>query len=289
MFYRLRHHDPMTFAKAVHKQALYQESHRIVAIKGIPDMWSFEVHLRHEFPAIKAVLDTPSTNTANANGLPINRYNLLCSTDDFVSLARDLHHRMTSVLETNVDLSKISPETEPAAVISRFPGRTSTNSVDSSSHTSRASYYSIWTTEMADYHPEETDIPPSIIATDNTAQSTNISSYTSTPTNAWNIGYTDPRIDDLKAEVKKLETERPPPLPDPRIDVLTAEVNSLKEMLQTLMQKLQPTEPTNESPSPFRKKTKSNTNQSSVPPHPGTPVAATATDDQDEEMTDDPT
>jgi hypothetical protein len=332
MFYRLRHHDPMTFAKAVHKQALYQESHRIVAIKGIPDMWSFEPPLCKEFPAIKAVLDTPSTNTANASGLPINRYNLLCSTADFVSLARDLHHRMTSVLATTVDLSKLSPETEPAAVISRFPGRTSTDSVDSSSHTSRASYYSNWTTEMADYHPEETDIPPSIIATDNTEQSTNISSYTSTPTptNAWNtnIGYgslpaeevktqlkalqetvqklevqtldkelppplPDPsietRFETLTAEVKKLETERPIPLPDPRIDVLTSEVNSLKEMLRTLMTQLQPTEPTHESPSPFRKKTKSNTNQSSVPPHPGTPVAATATNDQDEVMTDDPT
>jgi hypothetical protein len=67
MLYRDRHQHAAQFAAAVHLQAQFQATYRIIAIKGISEaeMFHFQGILHEEFPEIKTILPTSATTPNN--------------------------------------------------------------------------------------------------------------------------------------------------------------------------------------------------------------------------------
>jgi hypothetical protein len=127
-FIKTKHEHPETFAKAAFLHAKFVNEHRVVAIKGIdPDhFFDFEEVLRTEFPLITQVFTTASTYTRNIGGYYDGRYNLLCATDDFVQLAKELHEDLSPLYikhATEVYSTKLSDDMEPVSVVSNFPGK----------------------------------------------------------------------------------------------------------------------------------------------------------------------
>jgi hypothetical protein len=64
----------------------------MIAVEGLhPDQhFDFELTLQQQFPQIIAVLPMSKTHRSNITGSPVGRYNLLCLTKDFVSLAQQV-------------------------------------------------------------------------------------------------------------------------------------------------------------------------------------------------------
>jgi hypothetical protein len=119
--------DLASFAKLLDLQTACTNHHRIVAIKGIrPDhMFQFDVELRKTHPEILQVFRTPTTNYLNCGGEPIGRYNLLCKTKDFVTLANTLNTTLAETYRTFLQRMEISTfdthHAEDVCVVSRFP------------------------------------------------------------------------------------------------------------------------------------------------------------------------
>jgi hypothetical protein len=88
---------------------------------------NFERELRTRFPTIKDVFTTASTTTLNEGGHYIGRYNLLCSVDNFVPLAKELHEHLSPLYIKHVTevqkLQELSQDMEPVEVITKFPGK----------------------------------------------------------------------------------------------------------------------------------------------------------------------
>lgn len=168
MPYSHRYEQADSFAKAVHMQAVLENGHRVVAIQGITadQMYTFERVLRKAFPLIKEVHKTQRTNRLNDSKQPIGRYNLLCNTNDFVTLARDLNERLLLVHEKFLMDTEItpSPDAEPTTVCSRFPSadRNSVWSGSQSSLTTKNSYLTALDEWLADYNPSESTIPTEV-------------------------------------------------------------------------------------------------------------------------------
>jgi len=137
--------DSLTFVKAVHRQAECEAQHRIIAIKGIhPDtMFQFDVDLQKAHPKILKVFRTPTTNYLNCGGEPLGRYNLLCKSTEFVSLARTLHTTLAEMYTASIGKTNFTiPEplhAEPVCVISRFP--TGSNPGSDTSLSSRNTFF----------------------------------------------------------------------------------------------------------------------------------------------------
>jgi hypothetical protein len=93
IFFKTKNESPETFAEAAFIHAKFVNDLRVVAIKGIdPDyFFDFEDVFRTEFSLIEQVFTTASTYTSNGNGHYIGRNNLLCPTEHFVELAKELH------------------------------------------------------------------------------------------------------------------------------------------------------------------------------------------------------
>jgi hypothetical protein len=92
IYYKQRHVQPVVFFKAVQMQQKHEQSHRVIAVEGLhPDHhFLFEVMLRKTFPQIIAALPTSRTHQTNVYGYPKGRNNLLTSTSDFASIARQV-------------------------------------------------------------------------------------------------------------------------------------------------------------------------------------------------------
>ena len=129
-FYRQRHHDPEVFIHAIRLQLQIQKDHRIIAVQGISEaqMFYFEECLRQEFPHIIDVYATARTAKPNSAGRPLGRYNLLCNTSDFVTLAQDLQTRLRPIYLQNVKDRglELAPDAEPTTVVSRIPASKNT-------------------------------------------------------------------------------------------------------------------------------------------------------------------
>jgi hypothetical protein len=160
MLYKDRYDHPARFAKAIHLQAQFQLSHKIIAINGISSdaMFSFESTVRNTYPDIVGVLKTNTTDSKNPANQPIGRWNVLCSCEAFPTLALQLHKNLpdmfAKVLE---DEGRNPPEgAEPVCVASNFkgkprePGDKDIQSTDGS----RASYQSGWTVGLAQTNVE---------------------------------------------------------------------------------------------------------------------------------------
>jgi hypothetical protein len=78
IFFKTQHESPETSAKAAFLHAKFVNAHRVVAIKGIDPHhhFDFEELLHTEFPLIKNIFTTASTNNPNDSGQYIGRYNL---------------------------------------------------------------------------------------------------------------------------------------------------------------------------------------------------------------------
>jgi hypothetical protein len=74
-------------------QAQYQVGHKVIAIKGISEMDTFrcEKNLEKEFPSIKQILPTYTTDRANPAGQPVGRWNNVCADPQSHSLAQVLY------------------------------------------------------------------------------------------------------------------------------------------------------------------------------------------------------
>jgi hypothetical protein len=128
IFFKTKHESPETFAKAAFIHAKFVNDHHVVTIKGIdPDyFFDFEDVLRKEFSLIEQVFTTASTYTRNVHGHYIVRYNLLCRTEHFVELAKELHdelspHYIKHAIE--VHAMELNDGMEPVDVVSNFPGK----------------------------------------------------------------------------------------------------------------------------------------------------------------------
>jgi hypothetical protein len=97
VYYKQRHVHLPVFYKAIQKQRLHEQSYRVVAVEGIhPDqIFEFEIMLRQQFPEIESILPTSKSTAHNNHGLPIGRYNILCKTSNFSTLAKKLHQEFT--------------------------------------------------------------------------------------------------------------------------------------------------------------------------------------------------
>jgi hypothetical protein len=91
-----RHVNPRQVAAAIQVQAQYQDGHKVIAINCISEMemFRFEKILEKEFPSIKQILPTYTTDRTNPAGQPEGRWNILCTDPTFHSLAQDLYQRM---------------------------------------------------------------------------------------------------------------------------------------------------------------------------------------------------
>jgi hypothetical protein len=89
VYYKQHHVNPSAFVKAVQIQRKHEQSHRVIAFEGLhPNQhFDFEHTLPQQFPQIIAVLPTSKSRRSIITGSPIGRYNLLCLTKRFVSLA----------------------------------------------------------------------------------------------------------------------------------------------------------------------------------------------------------
>ena len=168
ILYSDRYKYPDRFLSAVNLQAKFTDSHRIVAIKGIPeyDMFSFDRILHQEFNQILQVLPTHTTNRGNPANQPIGRWNLLCAKKDFDSLAKELYHRMPSLFSDYLCTEgKVFPEgAEPVEVVSYFSGKPSSanGSGTQTRDSGKESYNSAWTARLADYHLEA-EVPDEVL------------------------------------------------------------------------------------------------------------------------------
>jgi hypothetical protein len=100
-----------TFLKAVlHSQCAFEEAnHRAIAIEGLwPELCKKPLfvskNLKVKFPAVKAVVATPRSTAVNANRQINGRYNILCSKQDFVSLAYDIRNRLEIIYDMILSL-----------------------------------------------------------------------------------------------------------------------------------------------------------------------------------------
>jgi len=192
IFFKTKHESPEIFAKAAFVHAKFVDSHRVVAIKGInPDHYfDFEEELRTAFPPIKDIFRTASTTARNVSGHYVGRYNLLCSTEDFVPLANELHDHLSPLYikhATEVHGVQLSNGMEPVLVVSKFPGKpglyggSSVGSV--SSLTTRNSYNteiaSVFEGSELDFEMERDDPAPTHFTT--TATITTVSPLTTQP------------------------------------------------------------------------------------------------------------
>lgn len=167
MSYRDRYDNPTQFAKAVHLQAKFQTSHKIIAITGITEyaMFSFESVLQKSFPSIRQIFPTSTTTSKNKSNQPIGRWNVLCDASTFEPTAKDMFHKLPKLFTEHIEAQGISsPEgAEPVKVISNFRGKPdgdqSTQSIDSG----RDTYRSAWTVGLADTTMEEIEVPIQII------------------------------------------------------------------------------------------------------------------------------
>jgi hypothetical protein len=149
IFFKTKHESPETFAKAAFIHAKFVNNHRVVAIKGIdPDyFFDFDEVLRTEFCLIEQVFTTALTFTRNCHGHYIGRYNLLCRTEHFVELAKELHDELSPLYikhAIEVHAMQLNDGMEPVDVVSNFPGKIGVHGGDSvgsgSSLTTRNSY-----------------------------------------------------------------------------------------------------------------------------------------------------
>jgi hypothetical protein len=130
IFFKANHGHPETFAKAAFIHAKFVNDHRVVAIKGIdPDyFFDFEDVLRTDFSFIEQVFTTASTCTRNGHGHYIGRYNLLCHTEHFVELAKELHDELSPLYikhAIEVHSVQLNDGMETVDVVSNFPGKIS--------------------------------------------------------------------------------------------------------------------------------------------------------------------
>jgi hypothetical protein len=128
IFFKTKHERPEIFAKAAFLHAKFVNHYRVVAIKGIdPDhFFDFEEVLRTKFPLITQVFTMTSTHTRNVSGYYIRRYNLLCTTEDFVQLATKLQEGLSRLYikhATEVHPTQFSDGMKPVGVVSNFPGK----------------------------------------------------------------------------------------------------------------------------------------------------------------------
>jgi hypothetical protein len=78
-------------------------------------MFEFEWRMLEKYPEIKDIFITPTTSTKNPAGRPIGRYNLLCTTENFVSLASRLYKELDSFCHEYLG--------HAVGVVSKFPGK----------------------------------------------------------------------------------------------------------------------------------------------------------------------
>ena len=126
MYYKQRHIQPVVFFKAVQMQRKHEQSHRVIAVEGLhPDHhFLFEVTLRKTFPQIIAVLPTSRTHQTNVYGSPKGRYNLLTSTSDFASIARQVAENFPAMYYQHLENQGIDVQEEvfqAPKVVSRIP------------------------------------------------------------------------------------------------------------------------------------------------------------------------
>jgi hypothetical protein len=132
------------FYKAIQKQRLHEQSHRVVAVEGIhPDeVFKFEVTLRRQFPEIESILPTSKSTSHNHHGLPIGRYNILCKKSNFSILAKKLHQEFTSLYHKHLqdNCVELQENQQPARVTSRHPRSDNSSGTIPSMH-SRATFF----------------------------------------------------------------------------------------------------------------------------------------------------
>jgi hypothetical protein len=144
VYYKQRHVHPAVFFKAVQMQRKHDQSHRVVAVEGIhPDQYfAFELTLRQHFPQIKAVLPTSKTHQSNFYGSPIGRYNLLCLTKDFASLAQQLSRNFPNLYHQHLHNqgTDFKQRLQAPRVVSRLP-RSDDSSGSTPSLNSRSTFF----------------------------------------------------------------------------------------------------------------------------------------------------
>jgi hypothetical protein len=97
----------------------------VVVVKGLDPayMFEFEVRMRETFPEIEEIFTTPTTSATNPAGRPIGRYNLLCTKENFASLARRLYKELDSFYRYYLSQHGLEATVldETVGVVSRFP------------------------------------------------------------------------------------------------------------------------------------------------------------------------
>jgi hypothetical protein len=171
-------------------QAQYQDGHKVIAINGISEMemFRFEKIIEKEFPLIKQILPTYTTDRANPAGQPVGRWNILCTDPTFHYLAQDLYQRMPKLfLDHLQSQGTVLPEgAEPVTVASSFREKPSDGSTVAAQtiNSSASSYLSNWTAGMADFHLQA-DVPEEVLPFYNPRPDQEIPLQTSEPRSTW--------------------------------------------------------------------------------------------------------
>jgi hypothetical protein len=174
----------------IQMQAQYQDEHKVIAINGISEMemFRFEKILEKEFPSIKQILPTYTTDRANPAGQPVGRWNILCTDPTFHSLAQDLYQRMPKLFLDHLQSqgTVLLEGAEPVTVASSFRGKPSDGSTVAAQtlDSDASSYLSNWTAELADYHLEA-DVPEEVLPFYNPRPDQEIPLQTSEPNSSW--------------------------------------------------------------------------------------------------------